>query len=316
MKVLMLPQPNPAKPGTSGIARVVEAYCKYLPDYGIDLIHPDGGDYDLLALHVSDNHGLTDERPMVHHVHGLHWTADYNCRTWQHSVNRDVIDAIRHATAVTVPSAWVAESFQRDMRFTPHVIPHGIDWQDWQDSDAQRGDYILWNKNRNQDICDPTPVLQLAHAHPKEHFVTTFIPDDTPAPTNTNVIGVIPYDQMKRLVQSALVYLSTTKETFAIGVLEAMASGVPVLGYAHGGNVNLIQHGVNGYLAQPGDAEDLVEGLAYCLAHRDTLGSNGREMAKEWTWEHACKMVARVYQDVVSPQPSTVGIVIPTYNKT
>lgn len=316
IKVLMLPTPKPNKPGTSGIARVVEAYTKYLPSFGIDLVHPDSAGYDLLALHVSDNFDLVDERPMVLHNHGLHWTADYQCRTWQHAVNRDVIDAIRHATAVTVPSAWVAESFQRDMRFTPHVIPHGIDWQDWQSDDTPRGDYVLWNKNRNHDICDPTPVLQLAHAHPKAHFVTTFIPDDTPTPTNTNVIGVIPYDQMKRLVQSALVYLSTTKETFGIGALEAMASGVPVLGYAHGGNVGLIQHGTNGYLAQPGDVEDLAEGLAYCLAHRDTLGANARELAKEWTWKHACEMVAQVYQDVVTPQPATVGIVIPTYNKT
>jgi glycosyltransferase involved in cell wall biosynthesis len=112
-----------------------------------------------------------------------------------------------------------------------------------------------------------------------------------------------------------LVYLSTTKETFGIGVLEAMASGVPVLGVAHGGNVDLIQHGINGYLAEPGNIEDLAEGLNYCLQHRDVLGSNGQELVKQWTWDAVCEQVARIYEMALEPEPPTVAVVIPVYNK-
>jgi glycosyltransferase involved in cell wall biosynthesis len=42
--------------------------------------------------------------------------------------------------------------------------------------------------------------------------------------------------------RNAGVYLSTAKETFGIGILEALACGVPVLGYAHGGILDLVQH--------------------------------------------------------------------------
>ena len=119
---------------------------------------------------------------------------------------------------------------------------------------------------------------------------------------------------MKEMVQKANVYLATTKETFGIGTLEAMASGIPVLGFAHGGTLELITHGVNGYLADPGDYDMLAEGLAYCLKYRDILGANGREMVKKWTWRSACEKVAKVYELAMVPSPPTAAIIIPCFN--
>jgi glycosyltransferase involved in cell wall biosynthesis len=253
-----------------------------LPRYGIELVGPEDHLFDLVAGHVGE--GFTTGVPFVCHTHGLYFTADYpdDTSNWQYKVNAKVIESIRHASQVTVPSAWVAETFQRDMRFTPHVVPHGIDWQDWR-HDEPLGDYVLWNKNRNTDVCDPMPVVQLARLFPDQHFSTTYLPQRSAQPSNISVMGLVPHEQMKPIVQRALVYLSTTKETFGIGVLEAMASGMPVLGVAHGGNVDLIQHGINGYLAKPGNIEDLAEGLTYCLQHRSVLGANGQELVKQWS---------------------------------
>ena len=312
----MLPTPNPQKPGTSGIARVVEAYYRYLPDYDVQLVSPDSGDYDLAAVHISaqvENLGA----PLVLHNHGIHWTADYICETWQYNTNAKVIHTLRYAREVTVPSAWVAETFQRDMRFTPHIVPHGIDWFEWENN-LPTEDYILWNKNRGgQDVCDPTPVLHLARQFRDNRFATTYLPRGIPIPNNISPpMKTIPYPEMKKIVQRALIYLSTTKETFGIGVLEAMASGVPVLGFAHGGNVDLIRHGETGYLAKPGDFDDLAEGLAFCLRYRDTLGENGREAARGYSWRDAVEQVAGVYRLALEPEPPTVAVVIPVYNKT
>jgi glycosyltransferase involved in cell wall biosynthesis len=325
MRVKMFPALNPHKPGTSGIHRVVEAYHKHLPRYGIELVGPEDHLFDLVAGHVGE--GFTTGVPFVCHTHGLYFTADYpddtsnwqydypdDTSNWQYKVNAKVIESIRHASQVTVPSAWVAETFQRDMRFMPHIVPHGIDWQDWR-HDEPLDDYVLWNKNRNTDVCDPMPVVQLARFFPDQHFSTTYLPQRSAQPSNVSVMGLVPHERMKPIIQRALVYLSTTKETFGIGVLEAMASGVPVLGVAHGGNVDLIQHGINGYLAEPGNIEDLAEGLNYCLQHRDVLGSNGRELVKQWTWDAVCEQVARIYEMALEPEPPTVAVVIPVYNK-
>jgi glycosyltransferase involved in cell wall biosynthesis len=79
--------------------------------------------------------------------------------------------------------------------------------------------------------------------------------------------------------------------------------------------VDLVEHGVSGFLAKPGDVESLAEGLNYCLEHRATLGANGREQARAWPWLAAVEKVAGVYRAVGQDEPPTVGIVIPVFNK-
>lgn len=307
IRVLMLPHLTRLGSATSGIARVVEGYFRHLGKFGIELVDQDAASYDLKAVHAGMTAGDCD----VCHCHGMYWTADYGAPNWEYETNAKVIDAIRHAKEITVPSHWVAETFQRDTHSTPHVIPHGIDWQDWQHTRACEG-YVLWNKNRSGDVCDAGPVKLLAEQLPGQKFVSTFTSKGTPS--NVRATGTLNPSEMKKLVQSAGVYLATTKETFGIGILEAMASGIPVLGIAHGGALELVEHGVSGYLAQPGLDEDLIAGLVYCLEHREALGANGKELAKQWSWETACQRVAEVYRAALQVEPPTAAVVIPSYN--
>jgi glycosyltransferase involved in cell wall biosynthesis len=310
IRVLMTPHLSKFGNEESGIKRVVEAYFRYLPDFGIQLVKPEQS-FDLHAVHA----GMTGGECDIAHLHGLYWTSDYDAAGWEYSANAKIVDALRHAKEVTVPSEWVAETVQRDMRFSPHVIPHGIDVNEWQPRKHQG--YVLWNKNRRADVCDPSPMMKLAELHYGIQFITTFIPYQyTRILSNVRVTGRIPHAKMKEYISHAAVYLSTTKETFCIGDLEAMSAGVPILGFAWGGNLGLVQHGVNGYLAQPDDIEDLATGLDYCIKHRDTLGANGRELAKKWDWPSAVEKVAEVYKLAVrgNPNEGKVSVVIPCYN--
>lgn len=290
MQVLMLPQLKSFRSDESGIKRVVEAYHAYSKETDIEYV-ADDAPHDLVVAHAGSRVGAD-----VSINHGLYWTADYEADKWEWGTNAEVISVLRQALEITVPSNWVAETFKRDMRISPHVIGHGIEWDEWQEK-PDRLPIILWNKNRSSDVCDPTPVIRLAEKYHKLKFVTTFIPHNMRemALENVRVVGLLPHDEMKQLIMSSSIYLATTKETFGIGVLEAMASGVPVLGFAHGGNLDLVKHGVNGYLAQPNNYEDLANGLEYCVAYKETLGDNGREMAKQWTWRIACEKLRKVY---------------------
>jgi glycosyltransferase involved in cell wall biosynthesis len=309
IKVLMIPQPQNFGKSESGIRRVIEAYWKYLPDYDIELLPTDAKRYDVKIAHA----GMSDGDCDIAMLHGLYWTADYPATEWEYKANANIVNAVRNAKEATVPSAWVAEVFQRDMRFTPHIIPHGIEWQEWEHNEPNGG-FVLWNKNREWDVCSPKMMGELAHSFSDIQFVSTF--GVKKQPSNLSVIGLTPHADMKKLIQQCGVYLSTTKETFGLGTLEAMAAGKPILGFAHGGNIDLIEHGVNGYLAKTNDLDDLANGLAYCLRYQDTLGDNSREMAKQWGWDRAIQKVVDVIKLAVEPIEPTVNVVIPVYNKT
>lgn len=325
MRIKSLPHISQFRKEESGIKRVVEAYAKYLPQFDIETLDPKSkASFDLLISHAGMGDGTAD----VAHLHGLYWTADYEAPLWEYDSNRRIVNDLRIAKQITVPSHWVAETIQRDMRLNPHVIGHGIEWQEWQHNFTTLK-YVLWNKNRTGDVCSPADVNRLARDFPNIQFVSTFGNganienrgldeflelvqlEDSPNYFN---IGLRHHDEMKQIIQQAGVYLSTTKETFGIGILEAMAAGLPILGYNHGGNVELVQHGVNGYLAQ--DYEDLCEGLVYCIEHHKTLGDNSREMAKQWTWYRQVEKVAGVYRLATVEQKPDVSVIIPVYKKT
>jgi len=170
-----------------------------------------------------------------------------------------------------------------------------------------------WNKNRKIDVCSPKAVKELAARRPGVRFAATFYPD-TSWPSNVRVFGVTSHEQMGRIVRRAGTYLSTAKETFGIGILEAMASGVPVLAWRQGGAAELVRHGVSGYLARPGDWDDLERGLDYCQQHRKVLGGNGRELARAYTWERVAEQLVGLYAGLGEAAAPTVGVVIPCYN--
>jgi hypothetical protein len=156
-------------------------------------------------------------------LHGIYWTADYNANDWEWHVNGRVIEACRKAKIITVPSEWVAETIRRDMRLNPFVIPHGIDWQEWQHNEESAG-FVLYNKNRNIDVCDNSVLDILTLRFPDVEFVSTLptpsltkIPHSSGMwPKNFKIIesgGKTPHDQMRRFIQRAGVYLSVAKET-------------------------------------------------------------------------------------------------------
>jgi len=61
--------------------------------------------------------------------------------------------------------------------------------------------------------------------------------------------------------------LPSKNEGISNTILEAMASGVPVIATAVGGNVELVEPGINGLLVQPGDVDNLAQAL---LTYLDT----------------------------------------------
>lgn len=308
MKVYISPNFRGADNGDGGIRRVVEAQKRYLPEYDVQVVdHPEIA--DVLALHAGV--WINSDKPVVSHCHGLYWD-EYQWERWAHTLNSEVINALRLADHVTAPSEWVANALRRGMWLRPTVLYHGIDPELW--APSENYGYVLWNKTRVDAICDPTPVMELASRAPDERFVSTF---GGQAP-NVRLTGVLPFEDAKDLIRHAGVYLCTTRETMGIGTLEAMAAGVPILGWSWGGQAEFIKHKETGWLCTPGDYDGLREGLDYCLQNRERMGMLAREIAiKRFNWKNVMADYVRVYEETIAAHNVSrpkVSVIIPCYN--
>jgi glycosyltransferase involved in cell wall biosynthesis len=77
-------------------------------------------------------------------------------------------------------------------------------------------------------------------------------------------------------------------------VLEALASGVPVVAFAIGGIPEIVHDGVNGFLCPPGDVSAMARGLQRLIDDR-TLLATMKEAARRYAVDHldADRMNAR-----------------------
>lgn len=293
-----------------GVRRVTEAQAKYLPEFGVEVVsNPD--DADLIA-----NHGtLLEERPgipMVSHCHGLYW-AEYEWPSWGHRANVQVIEALIRCNAATATSHWVANAISRGVLFRPEVVYHGVDAELWEPGESLG--YVLWNKARVDPVSDARDAMRLAVEAPDVPFVSTFGRADLP---NVKVTGALPYPQMKEIIQRAGVYLATARETFGIGTLEALAAGVPVVGWNYGGQEEIIVNGETGLLVPYGDYTALKEAVKTVLSDRARMAQSAREDAiARWGWRKRIEQYANLYKRVAGDfrtERPRVSVVITSYN--
>lgn len=89
-------------------------------------------------------------------------------------------------------------------------------------------------------------------------------------------------------------------EPFGIVVVEAMATGKPVIGTDIGGIPEIIEHDKNGFLVQPRDARALAERISFVLENPKAarkMGAEGRKIAvKKFTWDETAKSYERFYK--------------------
>lgn len=304
MKIYMLPSIS-----NLGIGRVVDAYHRHLPAYGVEFVSREQ-DADLVVCHAG-GHAPTRQTDVLV-CHGLYPTATLDKADGYFQVNADVVRNAREAMIITVPSRWVAVPFQRDMHVSPRIIPHGIEPDEWNFPCLSKG-YVLWAKGHNPGVVDASVISQLASRMPTTQFKTTI----GQSASNIQVLGILPYNEMKPVIQAAGAYLATTKETFGIQTLEAMACGVPVVGYKTGATPDIVVHGKTGWLVKPGDINGLVDGIQWALENRGAIGKACREAVEQLhTWDMVCEMFYDVLLEAaqLKSRPHKVSVVIPCYN--
>lgn len=110
-------------------------------------------------------------------------------------------------------------------------------------------------------------------------------------------------DTAKYLKNWDVFVLPSTAETFGIVILEAMASGVPVVASRTGGIIDIIENKRNGLLVEPKDVDGLAAAILEIIDHPVEAAKfkrAGLQTIKRFDWSNVIKDIEKVYTEVVS----------------
>ncbi|MDQ7030148.1 MAG: glycosyltransferase family 4 protein [Ardenticatenia bacterium] len=117
-------------------------------------------------------------------------------------------------------------------------------------------------------------------------------------------MGFVSREVMPAIYQQADVFvLPSQNEGMSIALLEAMASGLPVVVTNTGGTAELVREGVNGYIVPWADVPALVKALSKLISNqevRQRMGKESRRIAERFSWKSVAKQYAELCRHIAA----------------
>ncbi len=113
-------------------------------------------------------------------------------------------------------------------------------------------------------------------------------------------------EELQRCYAAADVFVCPSLyEPFGLVLVEAMAAATPVVATCHGGPVDIVDEGIDGYLADPGDASQLAARLLDVLmcdeGRRANMGKAAQKKAQNrYAWPAVARQVEAVYVSLIA----------------
>lgn len=116
-------------------------------------------------------------------------------------------------------------------------------------------------------------------------------------------LGFVAPKDLPEIFRKATVFMSpaVSGESFGIVLIEAMASGTPVIASDIPGYRCVIQDGENGLLAPPGNPEGIAREIVRVFKNEELKGSlveNGFKTANRYSWERVSEEVLKYYYEI------------------
>lgn len=154
-------------------------------------------------------------------------------------------------------------------------------------------------KETAQHFNQPVEFLVVGDGSLKEHLIEYCSKQEI---RNVTFLGY--RDDVPQLLKEVDVFLLTSRiEQFGIVILEAMASGCPVVSTRTDGALSLIAHGNTGLLADPGDVEELARHIITLLDDREfsqNLVERSQELIdRNYTGDRVKEVLLNSYRNVL-----------------
>jgi glycosyltransferase involved in cell wall biosynthesis len=100
--------------------------------------------------------------------------------------------------------------------------------------------------------------------------------------SNVRFLGFVTRKELVNVYTAADVFVfPTLRDCFSLAFEEAMAAGLPVIGSIYGGESELVREGVNGWLCDPLDGNQLAEKLRFAWNSRQQLSEMGAQGCRD-----------------------------------
>ncbi len=121
-------------------------------------------------------------------------------------------------------------------------------------------------------------------------------------------VGHVGYEELPRYYKTADIFCSpaTGSESFGVVLLEAMATGKPIVASNIEGYASVMTHGVEGLLVPPRDRKSLAQALSTLITDeplRQQMGARGIAKAPDYSWERISQRVYNYYVRVLGEPP-------------
>ena len=119
-------------------------------------------------------------------------------------------------------------------------------------------------------------------------------------------MGQLRRDMIPTTLRMAQIFiLPSLSEGFPVVLLEAMASGLPIITTNVGGIPEIIEDEMNGYLVCPKDHDQLADRIITLLQNdslRQSISYNNLKKARSFSWNNVSEKVEKAYKRVINSQ--------------
>jgi glycosyltransferase involved in cell wall biosynthesis len=254
-------------------------------------------------------HGVLAERGTI---------ANFAQRAYLHSLGTEVLRGADKVVCLTRSDAAEIQSYGCPSEKI-RLVPSAVDSKLFKPSKEREDNLVVWvgrfvpEKGVEYLIKAAKIILKKSSAFrflfigygPLKPKITEMANDDGLLERFVTIMGPMSREKIAAILGKATVFaFPSLREGLPVSVLEAMASGVPVVGSDIAGVNEIILDRQNGVLVPPKKPEALAQAILALLNDenlRRELGKNARQlMVEKYSWGTAIRRLEKVYREAIA----------------